>query len=690
MEKSRIPVRARKDDKRTGERQEPGSSSTALPGPSTAEQSVGKRLLPSSSSISLPEASSAEHTTDKRLSPDSSSIALPGNASSGSAEQHTDNRLLAEQTHLAHKNGRQIGHYFANGVAKDNSRVHYGDNYNATHHHNYQGPDANNTIPRNLEEAIARDKVKPYLDHVMELLSFERMGLRKGTVVPALVNTCQWLLDSPEYISWRNPDQIREHHGFMWIKSKAGAGKSTTMKFLLESTRSQDSGEKVISFFFNARGVELEKTLNGLYRHLLHQLLWSVSRLQYSMVDDINEIASQGWQLQPLKDLLRRAVLDLRSEPFTCFIDALDESSEDEIRELIEFFEELGSVVVAKHIGFRVCFSSRHYPNVELEKCRYLNLDEKAGHEDDIALYIRSKLRPRRSGVYDDLPDLVQKKAQGVFLWVVLVTQILKKDYDRGDVHKAHSRLKIVPPGLHNLFHEMIHRNAEDPDDNRYLLSVLQWIAFARLPLTPHELYFAVRSENSDFDIPQLWDPNGVSFETMKLFILNCSKGLAELTTYYPEPYVLRRAALTESHGYPTFQFIHESVRDYLQETGFEALKPGRGKSLFGAAHDDLKHCCLRWITSNARVERLYHFVPFLTYAVSNLIYHAEMACEGGVSQDDFVESFPLEIYNVVARSFSEMSANSLEEILRYQGAYALRAAAKLQRAAKLPSISSI
>ena len=632
---SRIPVPSRRDNARTGKRQVPGSPLESLPGPSTTEQPVTKRLR--AGPAELRSSKQPTCTNGQLLWTGPSSSSLPGLSS---AEQPTDDRLVAQQTNIACTDGRQTGHHFAHSVAKGNSRVHYGDNYNATHHHNYQRPDPDHRIPRSLEDAIARNRVEMYLDHVMESLSFERMGLRKGTIAPALVNTCQWLLTSPEYISWRNPDQIDVHHGFMWIKSKAGAGKSTTMKFLLESTRSQHSGDTVISFFFNARGDEMEKTLNGLYRHLLHQILSTVSRLKYGMVDDINETAYQGWQLQPLKDLLRRAVLDLQSERFTCFIDALDETSEDEIRELIDFFEELGNDVVAKNISFRVCFSSRHYPNVKLEICQYLNLDNKREHENDIALYIRSKLKPQRGGISDSIPALVLKKAQGVFLWVVLVTQILKRDYDRGDIHKAHSRLESIPPGLHSLFYDMIHRNVEDPDDNKYLLSLLLWIAFARHPLTPQDLYYAVRSEDADLDISQLLQTNDVNLETMKLFILNCSKGLAELTT-------TRRRR-------PTVQFIHESVRDFLNETGFDILTPGRGTPLLGFAHNNLKQCCLRWISytiSKQPVTRtFYSDTPLISYSIGHIIEHAEQACRSGIPQEDFVENFPAEVWTLLER----------------------------------------
>jgi dephospho-CoA kinase len=509
-------------------------------------------------------------------------------------------------------------------------------------------------MPRNLEEGITNNKVSKYITHVMDELSFGSMGMRKGTIAPALINTCQWLLSSLEYINWRNPDRIHHNHGLMWIKGKAGAGKSTLMKFLIESTRSRHSGDNIISFFFNARGDDMEKSLSGLYRHLLHQLMSSVLRLQHTMMDDINTLASQGWQLQPLKGLFRAAVLGLRSERFTCFIDALDESSEDEIQDLIDFFEELSNDVVARGISFHVCFSSRHYPNVELETCQHLNLDRKAEHENDISLYIKSKLKLPIDGTSNDLIPLMQKKAQGVFLWAVLVTQILNKDYRHGENHKARSRLEKIPPDLHSLFHEMIHRNVEDPNDTRGLASILQWIAFALRPLAPQELYYAVRSEDPDFDFSQLWQTNLVDLETMKLFILNRSKGLVELTTIH------RRTIV---------QFIHESVRDFLNETGFDILMPGRGVPLLGYAHNNLTQCCFRWmhVTSSLREQisrvlsekhrtrkLVIEQIPLLSYIVEFMIKHADLACTNGVSQENFIETFPTGMWISFAQSVSD------------------------------------
>ncbi|KAH7123077.1 hypothetical protein EDB81DRAFT_731796 [Dactylonectria macrodidyma] len=59
-----------------------------------------------------------------------------------------------------------------------------------------------------------------------------------------------------------------ENHGFLWIRGKLGAGKSTIMSFAYkEATKHNQS--IVISFFFNARGGSLERSTTGMYRSLL-------------------------------------------------------------------------------------------------------------------------------------------------------------------------------------------------------------------------------------------------------------------------------------------------------------------------------------------------------------------------------------------------------------------------------------
>ena len=97
------------------------------------------------------------------------------------------------------------------------------------------------------------------------------MNSRGSEIEPAAQGTREWLLRHPNYISW-----ISQPPGLLWIKGKPGAGKSTLMKFTLDALDPSELRSRTIftvSFFFHGRGAEIQKTPEGLFKSLLHQLL---------------------------------------------------------------------------------------------------------------------------------------------------------------------------------------------------------------------------------------------------------------------------------------------------------------------------------------------------------------------------------------------------------------------------------
>lgn len=64
------------------------------------------------------------------------------------------------------------------------------------------------------------------------------------------------------------------------------------MKFAVGDARKATT-ETVISFFFNARGEDLEKSTLGMYRSLLFQILKAISDLQI-VLDCLRSTVSEG------------------------------------------------------------------------------------------------------------------------------------------------------------------------------------------------------------------------------------------------------------------------------------------------------------------------------------------------------------------------------------------------------------
>jgi len=135
------------------------------------------------------------------------------------------------------------------------------------------------------------------------------------TLKTAQAKTCKWFLRKPEYTDWMCAEKLQDHHGFLWIKGKPGAGKSILMKFLFSNAKDSakaNPNNMVISFFFNARGDHLEKSTVGLYRSLLFQIFEKAPDLQ-GVLDGLGRnahclIQEYGWQIETLKEALAKAV----------------------------------------------------------------------------------------------------------------------------------------------------------------------------------------------------------------------------------------------------------------------------------------------------------------------------------------------------------------------------------------------
>jgi ankyrin repeat protein len=477
-------------------------------------------------------------------------------------------------------------------------------------------------------------------------LKFDQIHARHSTIRLAHVKTCQWLPRSEKYQQWLDPNSFGEHHGFLWIKGKPGAGKSTLMKFAFGKAVRQLANATVISFFFNARGDDLEKLVSGMYRSLLFQLLEKIPDLLdiFCLIPRTvlhSEVVQ--WEMETLKSLFRSAVEKLQDRTLVCYIDALDECDENQIRDMLSFFEQLGDLAASEGFRLLVCFSSRHYPHIAIGKGLELVLEDQEGHGEDITAYVHAELKAGRSKQVQKIKQEIIARASGVFLWVVLVVQILNKEHDRGRVHALKKRLSEIPDGLYELLKDILTRDNNNMEDT---LLCIQWILYARRPLTREELYFAIIGATEADPSLLEWDQNEITTEDMKRFILDSSKGLAELT----------------KSKRPTVQFIHESVRDFLKDEGFRNLHANVGSVAPGPGNEALKKSCLNYVAIDlstclaipdslpvAKSEEAKHLreviterFPFSRYAVQNVFYHAETAHGNGISQRHFLETFPL------------------------------------------------
>jgi hypothetical protein len=329
---------------------------------------------------------------------------------------------------------------------------------------------------------------------LMDSLKFDNIGGRFRQIKPSTRRTCKWLFQHKSFGKWRDPAYYKKHLGILWIKGKPGAGKSTLMKFASSEMAKNTTDNRItVSFFFNIRGDHLHKSDVGMYRALLYQLLQKAPDLREVLnnmpLKPPEKDAPDSWEVDELQELLLNVVSLLGDLRVTCFVDGLDEVDVEQARSIIEHFEEVGKHCRKKKLQFHVCVSSRHYPQVHSNKAEDLVLESQLEHTRDIERYVKRKLQGGNDNRTAKIQNQLLQKAAGVFLWAVVVVQILNhKVLATGRIWKVEERLQQLPSELNALFKDILSRDTENMDD---VILCLQWILFAKRALTREEYYLA-------------------------------------------------------------------------------------------------------------------------------------------------------------------------------------------------------
>lgn len=482
---------------------------------------------------------------------------------------------------------------------------------------------------------------------LLRALEFSAMSSRLASISPAHAKTCDWLVNTTEFKRWQDQSHRTENHGVLWIKGNPGAGKSTLMRFVLGVAEERESTDVVVSYFFNARGHALERSTEGLFRSLLHQILSKVPRLFSARF----HILQETWPIPTLENMLRASLLSLNAdEHIVCYIDALDECTQDEIRDAVTFFEEVSNLAVSRGLHVSICLSSRHYPHITMQKHEELRLDDQSEHLQDIASYLKSNLGRLAvpQTVQDEIQENIQCRCSGIFLWVVLVIKILKEGHDGGaSFTELIASLKAVPEKLQDIFASILHKSGPQT------ISALKWVLYARKPMRTIELYFAIRTSTNELSLGE-WNQENVDLPSMERFILRSARGLVELVR-------------NSNPHHTRTQFIHESVREHLLKGGLADLTMDGQLTFEARTHAQLAECCLSYIhldlpTYLKLVNCAYVKLsddeqpgvdesppvtlqfPFIGYAISHVLCHLELAYGGGALKIEILDRVPVKL----------------------------------------------
>jgi hypothetical protein len=227
-------------------------------------------------------------------------------------------------------------------------------------------------------------------------------------------------------------------------------------------------------------------------------------------------------------------------------VDALDECKDNDqlAQDLRDFVENKGLPPV------KVIVFSRHEYN--LQECfRSYQIEPDLGaNEEDLKAYI-SSLFPddsKKESVNAEIRNDCIAKADGMFLWVILLAQNLRKPLRSKEKLK---RIKDLPPGLDSIYDRILKDICSQDDDLRSTaFLVLLWVMHAPRPLTRVEMLYAV-ADYSD---------------------ATRQKDVSKHDN--PEYLVAICASLVFIDKDGDFRLCHESVRSHLEKRVPDSIQP--------------------------------------------------------------------------------------------------------------------
>lgn len=358
---------------------------------------------------------------------------------------------------------------------------------------------------------------------------------------------------------------------------QAGSGKSTLMKFASEHENTLRTLKKwadpaklfTASYYFWNQGFEMQKSQLGLFRSLLYQIL----RVAPSLIPHVcpDRLNHEVWEISDLKKTFQRiAAQTILDTKFCFFIDGLDEydGEEEEVVELITFLSSSSNI--------KICASSRPRSIFEeffSDRSRTLIIHNFT--YEDMKGYVRQKLYGNEKFRHlkasdpacEEIVTLISTRAQGVWLWVFLVSRDLVHAINRDeDLAMLQKIVHQFPPDLKTYFERIIQGIKPEYREEMAQIFMITIDQVQPLPLFAFSLLDKEKTD-PDYALKALISPISdldlsPTYQTWKSRLQNrCSDLL--VVDDEPHPIFL-------SH---TVDFLHRTVRDFLQDCYYDQLR---------------------------------------------------------------------------------------------------------------------
>ncbi|GAB7331480.1 hypothetical protein MBLNU13_g02885t1 [Cladosporium sp. NU13] len=326
----------------------------------------------------------------------------------------------------------------------------------------------------NIQTQFSDMRVTDIHQDILESLRYPDMLTRQQEISPPATGTYEWIFtgESPyqnvpdidkallsadlerrkKLLHWFSNDE-----SLFWINGKPGSGKSSLMSFVANDQRTLQAlkiwagqgSVHIIKFFFWRPGSPLQRSVPGMLRSLLYQVLMADIRVIDKLLIGKSLRRHPTWEQTELLRTLENVLRHQSKEHICFFIDGLDEHDGD--------YMSLLGLILQTHVtsNVKICLSSRPEPafRLRLTVCSSISMQDL--NRTDIETLVQQKLKPLNT-ISNTLVEEVTRRAEGIIFWAALVCSSLLRGFTMHDDETIlRMRLDETPSGLKDLFCHM-------------------------------------------------------------------------------------------------------------------------------------------------------------------------------------------------------------------------------------------
>ena len=370
--------------------------------------------------------------------------------------------------------------------------------------------------------SAAEDAQEEYLHH----LSDQRV-----------LGTCDFILEESQISSWVDGESGPE---LIWITAKPGGGKSFLCSLIIEHLPTRHN--LISLYYFCGRKSSDNDSCALILRTLTNQLLRQ--DIDLAPLIHQNYLTKGSSKSRPaMKKILKEILPSINSTSTRIILDGVDECGaiqRDILADLIDLQRHV------KH-RCRILIASRNEPSIRKSMLHSIHIPLESKTEAGLKLYIQgevSKLKVHfpniRSSLWTDVEEMLQRKADGMFLWVRLVTVMLKQQMSEAELEEA---VETLPDGLDEAYGRILSRirclNSIEKDR---ALRILFWVCTAYRSVTIHEVADGISLKPGQTSLTRKTRPQNVDRDILDIcapFLERSNQGILDMVHFSAKEYLL-------------------------------------------------------------------------------------------------------------------------------------------------------